>query len=60
MKTYTLTFPDGCVIAGFRWSILGWYYRDFPITGIPSQQAQSLQFTRRACENASIAIQPEA
>jgi hypothetical protein len=52
--TFTLLFPDGTKIAGWRWSIMGFYYRDFPDSGIHSGQLNQLRFTSRALDNEGI------
>lgn len=57
MKTYMLTFPNGLQIDGFKWSILGYFYLDFPCTGVHSAQSQSLKFTPVACEAAGVEVQ---
>ena len=58
-QTYKLTFPDGTVICGFTWSMMGVYYRTFPETGVHSTRLNSLQFTPRALEDAGITLEKE-
>ena len=58
-KRYTFTFPDGTVISGFQWSIMGWYYRRFPPSGIHSEPFNDLQFTRFAIIEHGITVEEE-
>jgi hypothetical protein len=52
----TLVFPDGLKLSGFRWSLMGWWYRSFAESGINGEQTNCLRFTNAAIRDAGIVL----
>lgn len=59
MKTYSLTFKDGLMLEGFKWSILGYFYKDFPSSGWRGDESNQLKFTREALQDQGIELTAE-
>lgn len=60
MQKWTLTFPDGLVLEGFRWSVIGYYYKDFPDSGLNSLgRCNRLAYSHQGIEDAGIKMEKE-
>lgn len=58
-KKWTLTFPNGLVLEGFKWSLFGYFYLAFPDSGLRSEQYNSLKYTREGMAEAGITMEEE-
>lgn len=59
MSNYSLTFPDGLTLEGFKWSIFGYYYKKFPDSGWRSEQFNCIKYTKEALIEHNIEITRE-
>lgn len=59
MRTYSITFKDGLTLEGFKWSIFGYYYKDFPDSGFSHNQFNCIRYTREAIQELDLQLTAE-